>query len=179
MILLLSLNEEEQVQLILFKITLPNCPKPLFKYTNYITSVNDDLSEGVRNWIRYKKGHELEYAIEQCLILLFLRTSKLKHLSLNGLICDRLILKNLYENTTITFLDIHNNDSGFNSKAMYGLLKTLNKKTTLTSLNIRSIQFVFEGVKLLLEIFYSNTLLNSLDLNCVHMGQNFFARILQ
>ncbi|KAF0457828.1 f-box domain-containing protein [Gigaspora margarita] len=81
-ILLLSLNEEEQVQLIPFKITLPNCPKPLFKYTNYITSVNDDLSEGVRNWIRYKKGHELEYAIEQCLILLFLRTSKLKHLSL-------------------------------------------------------------------------------------------------
>ncbi|KAF0534280.1 f-box domain-containing protein [Gigaspora margarita] len=77
-VLLLSLNVEEQALLIPFKINLPNFPKPLFEYTNYVTSVDFYLYDGIRNWLfhhRYKVGSELEYGVKCSLIALLLRTS--------------------------------------------------------------------------------------------------------
>ncbi|KAF0451919.1 f-box domain-containing protein [Gigaspora margarita] len=80
-IFLLTLNAEEQALLIPFNITLPNHPKPLFDYTNYITSINNYLYYGIRNWlydIKYKPfitECELENAVKCSLITMFLRTS--------------------------------------------------------------------------------------------------------
>ncbi|KAF0525702.1 f-box domain-containing protein [Gigaspora margarita] len=86
-IFLLTLNVNEQALLIPFKITLPSHPKPLFEYTNYITSINSDyLHNGVRSWLTcegfemYKRdeaSHELENAVESSLIVMLLRTSNI------------------------------------------------------------------------------------------------------
>src|SRR5690242_8260839 len=70
---LLTLNVNEQALLIPFKITLPSHSKLLFEYTNYITSVNCHLHDGIRNWLAcegFEKNEwgevprELEYAVE-------------------------------------------------------------------------------------------------------------------
>ncbi|KAF0536908.1 hypothetical protein F8M41_008844 [Gigaspora margarita] len=163
------LNAEKQALLIPFKIVLPNHPKPLFKYTSYITSVNCYLSEGVRNWYRNESHYilqELEYAVEGSLICMFLRTSKnLKFLSLNVIICNQIIFKNLNGNTVVISVDLYNINSGFKYKVIDGLVKFLNKNSTLTSLNLRLIQLGYEEVKILLEALYENTVLNSLNLD--------------
>ncbi|KAF0415575.1 f-box domain-containing protein [Gigaspora margarita] len=138
-IFLLTLNFEEQALLIPFKINLPNYPKPLFEYTNYITSVDYKLYNGVRNWLRYERykiENELVNAIVRSLTGMFLRTSKnLKYLKLNDYICDPIILGYLYENTTITSIDI-----SFKSKAIGGLVKILYKNSNLSTLNLTLIQ---------------------------------------
>ncbi|KAF0478015.1 hypothetical protein F8M41_024118 [Gigaspora margarita] len=119
---LLTLNAKEQALLIPFKITLPNQRKPLFEYTSYITSVNNDLYHGVSNLIqdrKYETGDELRNAINCSLISMFLRTSKnLEYLSLNEVICNQLIYENLYENTTITSIDLDTLNNIFRSKAI-------------------------------------------------------------
>ncbi|KAF0555172.1 hypothetical protein F8M41_017937 [Gigaspora margarita] len=46
-ILLLSLNIEEQVLLIPFKLTFPRYQRPLIEYSSYITSVTKDLFCGI------------------------------------------------------------------------------------------------------------------------------------
>ncbi|KAF0562530.1 f-box domain-containing protein [Gigaspora margarita] len=145
-IFLLTLNSEEQDLLISFKINFPNYPKPLFEYTNYITSVTYDLYNGVRNWLRYERykiENELVNAVVGSLTEMFLRTSKnLKHLDFNDSICDPILLDYLYENTTITSMYIF---TDFKSKAIGGLLKILYKNFTLTSLTLSSVKFGFEG----------------------------------
>ncbi|KAF0536463.1 f-box domain-containing protein [Gigaspora margarita] len=141
-IFLLTLNTEEQALLIPFKISLPSHPKPLFEYTSYITSVSNDLYDGIKKWLPYKTENELENAIKCSLIAMFLRTSKnLRHLSLNGPICNQTIFENLYKKTTITSMDL----CEFKYKAIDGLVTFLNKNSTLTSLNLRSIQLEYEG----------------------------------
>src|SRR5689334_23432741 len=50
-IYLLALNSEEQALLIPFKITYPNCPRPLFEYVSYTTSVGSYLDNEVKNWL--------------------------------------------------------------------------------------------------------------------------------
>ncbi|KAF0485493.1 RNI-like protein [Gigaspora margarita] len=172
-IFLLTLNVKEQSLLIPFKITLPNHPKPLFEYTNYITSVNNDLYDGVRNWLYYKRYKPTEYILEnnlenavKCsLISMFLRTGKnLKYLSLNEIICNQIIFENLYENTTVTSIHLDNICGDFKYKTLDVLVKILQKNSTLTSLNLEFYLLDFEGVKTLLEALYKNTVLNSLNL---------------
>ncbi|RIB26290.1 hypothetical protein C2G38_2065208 [Gigaspora rosea] len=81
---------------------------------------------------------------------MFLRTSKnLKYLKLDDSICDPIILNYLYENTTITSIDVN-----YISKEIDGLVKILYKNSTLSSLNLRSIQLGSEEVKTLLEPLY-------------------------
>ncbi|KAF0554403.1 hypothetical protein F8M41_019174 [Gigaspora margarita] len=119
-ILLLTLSAKEQILLIPFKISLPNQQKPLFEYTSYITSVNDYLDHGIRNWLqygRYDLGSELANAMKSSLVAMFLRTSKnLKYLCLNEIICNRIIFESLHENTTVTSLNLCNVSDDFKSK---------------------------------------------------------------
>ncbi|RIB24391.1 hypothetical protein C2G38_2031934 [Gigaspora rosea] len=103
-IFLLTLNAEEQAQIIPFKIALPSHPKPLFEYTSHITSISKDLYHGIQNWIYYKRseeyelGCELENAFKYSLIAMILRTSKsLKHLYLDEIICNQSLFENLHE----------------------------------------------------------------------------------
>ncbi|KAF0496471.1 f-box domain-containing protein [Gigaspora margarita] len=136
-IFLLTLNAEEQALLIPFKITLPNQSKPLFEYTSYITSVNNCLDVGIRNFLGYKTGCALENIVKCSLIVMFLRTSKkLRHLSLNEVICNQLIFVSLCENATITSMRLHNISDDFKSKAIDALVKILYKNFTLTSLDL-------------------------------------------
>ncbi|KAF0476378.1 hypothetical protein F8M41_024396 [Gigaspora margarita] len=60
-ICLLSLNAEEQTLLIPFNIALPNCPKPLFEYTSYTTSISDHLNIGIVDWFNYYDDSPVEY----------------------------------------------------------------------------------------------------------------------
>ncbi|KAF0488406.1 f-box domain-containing protein [Gigaspora margarita] len=111
-IFLLTLNAEEQAQMIPFKIALPSHPKPIFEYTSHITSISKDLHHGIDNWLYYKSevyklGRELENTLKYSLIAMFLRTSKsLKHLYLDEIICNQSLFENLHEKTAITSLDL-------------------------------------------------------------------------
>ncbi|KAF0537717.1 f-box domain-containing protein [Gigaspora margarita] len=181
-ILLLSLNAEEQTLLIPFNITLSNYQKPLFEYTSYITFVSNFLYEGIRDWLPSKKnklGNELENAVDFSLITMLLRTSKnLKFLSLNEIICNQIIFEKVYENTTVTSMQLCNVDDGFKYKAIDRLAKILSKDSTLTSLHLSLYQLEFEGVKTLLEALYKNTTLNSLDLGGTRIGETMLAKFL-
>ncbi|KAF0345979.1 f-box domain-containing protein [Gigaspora margarita] len=147
-VFLLTLNSEEQSLLSPFKLLLPNYSKPLLEYTSYIISVNNHLYDGIENWLRHEGYYDKKYvivsdiedAIKCSLILMFLRTNKkLKYLSLNGIICYKLIFENLYKNDTIISMDYHfNND--FKSSEIDALIKILSKSTTLTSLNLSNNQ---------------------------------------
>ncbi|KAF0405446.1 f-box domain-containing protein [Gigaspora margarita] len=170
-VLFLTLNSEEQTLLIPFKINLPNHPKPLFEYTNYITSINYYFYDGIRNWLTYKK-RELEKVVICSLIAMFLRTSNsLKYLYLDDeIFCNQLVFENLYENTTVTSIDLYheyNINYGFKSKAIDALVKILCKNSTLTSLKLISILLGIKGMEILLEALYKNTVLRSLNLRFV------------
>ncbi|KAF0541991.1 f-box domain-containing protein [Gigaspora margarita] len=107
-IFLLTLNENELAPLIPFKINFPNHPKPLFEYTNYITSINNSLHDGVMNWLVYE-GFKMHAApdVESSLIAMILRTSEnLKSLIINEIICNQLVFENLYENTTVLSISL-------------------------------------------------------------------------
>ncbi|KAF0542487.1 f-box domain-containing protein [Gigaspora margarita] len=118
-IFILALNVQEQALLIPFKIILPSHPKPLFEYTNYITSINGDIYDGIRNWFHFG-GYEtkwLENSIKCSLIAMFLRTSKkLKFICLDELICNQIISENLSENTTITSINLKYISNDFKSE---------------------------------------------------------------
>ncbi|KAF0485827.1 hypothetical protein F8M41_022754 [Gigaspora margarita] len=158
-ICLLTLNAEEQASLIPFNINFPSHPKPLFEYTSYITSVDGNLSEGIKNWFPYNiYSCELGNAVKSSLIAMFLRTCKnLKHFYLDEIICNPIILEYFYNNTTVTSIDFRSK-----SKSIDGLVNILYKKSTLTSLNFKSIQLGTNGMKILLETLDKNTSLNSL-----------------
>ncbi|KAF0553042.1 protein NLRC3-like [Gigaspora margarita] len=163
------LNAKEQALLVPFKITLPSHPKPLFEYTSYILSVTNALYDGIRIWLlsnqRYKVGHELENAFKCSLIAMLLRTSKnLKYLYLDEIFCNQLIYEALYENTTITSIDLYKLNSNYKFTAMDVLVKVLYKNSTLTSLNLGSIKLGFEGVNMLLKALHQNSVLNSLNI---------------
>ncbi|KAF0525701.1 f-box domain-containing protein [Gigaspora margarita] len=175
-IFLLTLNVNEQALLVPFKITLPDHPKPLFEYTNYITSINSYyLHYGVKFWLACggfemrkldKIPHELENAIESSLVTMLLRTSKnLKSLHLNEIICNQLIFENLHENTTVTSMNLGKISDDFKSKAIDLLVKILYTKSTLTSLNFGSNKLEPGEMKMILEVLYKNTTLNSLNFN--------------
>ncbi|RIB07718.1 hypothetical protein C2G38_2213586 [Gigaspora rosea] len=173
-ILLLTLNIEEQTSLILFNITFPNQKKPLFEYTSYITSITYDLHYGVRNYLRSINPNIIEkeirkHAIKRSLITMLLRTSKnLKYLYLDEIIRNRLIYENLYEKTTITSVNLcfgNDNIDVIKHKAIIdGLIKFLNKNSTLTSLNLKLIRLGIKDMELLLESLYKNPVLKSLGL---------------
>ncbi|KAF0532299.1 f-box domain-containing protein [Gigaspora margarita] len=64
-IYLLALNVEEQVQLIPFKIMLPNDPNPLFDYTTYTTSIVDyHLCRGIGYWLNNERIRDTTYYYE-------------------------------------------------------------------------------------------------------------------
>ncbi|KAF0522456.1 hypothetical protein F8M41_015559 [Gigaspora margarita] len=164
-ILLLTLNAEEQAQLDPFKITFPSHPKPLFEYTSYITSVDHYLYNGVRNWIHYKRyeiniGREIEEAVKCSLIAMFLRTSKsLKDLNLDEIICNPIILENLYKNTTVSSVDFHPSvyiADDCKYKAIDGLVKILYKSSTLISLKLNSIKLGIIEIQILLRALDKN-----------------------
>ncbi|RIB11975.1 hypothetical protein C2G38_2042214 [Gigaspora rosea] len=168
---ILMLNAEEQTLLIPFKITFLRHPKPLFEYTRYIISINSHFYIGIKNWLPYNRHEirsELENAVKCSLIKMLLRTSKcLKYLYLDEIICNPLIFENLYKNSTIISIDLcltYNISNNFKSKAIDGLIKILNKNSTLTSLNLRSILLGTKEMKVLLEALYKNSVLNSLGL---------------
>ncbi|RIB14773.1 hypothetical protein C2G38_2094908, partial [Gigaspora rosea] len=160
-IFLLTLNAKEQALLIPFEITLPSQRKPLFEYTSYITSVNNYLYDGVINLIldkKYQTGDELKNAINCSLISMFLRTSKnLEYLSLNEVICSQVIFENLYENTTITSIDLNALNNYFRSMAI--------DNTGLTSLNLRYNSIGSEGGKAFADALGINITLKNLNLS--------------
>ncbi|KAF0403821.1 hypothetical protein F8M41_009182 [Gigaspora margarita] len=150
-ILLLSLNSNEQILLIPFKISLPNYQKPLFEYTSYITNVNDLLDLGIIKWLRYKKyhlGRELANAMKSSLVVMFLRTSKnLSCLTLNEIICNQIIFEKLYENSNVTSLDLYNVSDDFKSKTINALAKLLYENPTLTSVDLFDNKIDIEDMK--------------------------------
>ncbi|RIB21993.1 hypothetical protein C2G38_2175124 [Gigaspora rosea] len=87
-ICLLTLNVEEQSFLIPFNISLPSHSEPLFEYTSYITSVNELLFDGIKNWLHYNiYSRELENPVKHALITMLLRTGKnLKYFHLDEII---------------------------------------------------------------------------------------------
>ncbi|KAF0561602.1 f-box domain-containing protein [Gigaspora margarita] len=166
--LLLMLNTEERAILIPFNIIFPSHPKPLFEYTNYITSINNDLDDGIENWLCYKtcaRQREFENAIKYSLTAMLLRTSKnLKNLCINKIICTQIISENLYENTTITSIFLYDINGNFITNVINVLAKILYKSTTLTSLRLKSSLLKNREFKTLLEALDKNTVLRSLDL---------------
>ncbi|KAF0429119.1 hypothetical protein F8M41_005785 [Gigaspora margarita] len=112
------LNTEERDLLIPFNIALPSHPIPLFEYSSYITSFNDNLDCGIIGWLRYNK-YETRRAINVVkfsLISMFLRTNKsLKSLNLNsnyyqfGSERMNTLLEALYDNTALNTLNLYNN----------------------------------------------------------------------
>ncbi|KAF0558431.1 hypothetical protein F8M41_009321 [Gigaspora margarita] len=138
---LLTLNAEEQAQLIPFKINLPNDSRPLFKYTDYTTVFNIEWDDGIKNWLKHDfnnlENSEIIYvvqAIRHSLILMILRTSKnLKCLSIDG--------------------------------KQVNLSKILDKCATLTSLKLSFNDLDFEELKVLSTALYENTTLNKLDIS--------------
>ncbi|KAF0400254.1 hypothetical protein F8M41_009571 [Gigaspora margarita] len=148
---LLLLNAEEQILLIPFKIVLPNSPKPLFKYSNYVTSVGrldyldgslDYLDDGVMNWL-YNEGYKdvysnekddnLAIAVKSSLIAMFLRMSKeLKYLGIRGMIYIKAI-KNFCKNNIIS-LNLFNNNFDFEETKV--LIESIGQNNTLSSLCI-------------------------------------------
>ncbi|KAF0545014.1 protein NLRC3-like [Gigaspora margarita] len=168
-ILLLMLKVEEKALLVPYKINFQRHTNPLFEYTNYIKSVGYELYSGVKKFLgnkKYQKNiNEVENAIKCSLIAMILRTGKnLKYLYLDEIICNKIIIEKLYENTTITSIKLYDFNDKFKPKAINELVKILYKNSTLTSLNLESILFGFIELKTLLEAFYENTILNSLSL---------------
>ncbi|KAF0433187.1 Protein NLRC3 [Gigaspora margarita] len=174
------LNAEEQSLLIPFKITLPSHPKPLFEYSSYITYIKNYLYNGIRNWLHdesYETGCKLENAVKSSLIAMFLRTSKnLKYLSLSEIICNQIIFENLYENTTITSIDLYNFSSDFKYKAIDVLVKILCRNSTLTSLDLSngswssSNNIGSEGGRALADALCKNNTLKFLNLQYNNLG---------
>ncbi|RIB02804.1 hypothetical protein C2G38_2049782 [Gigaspora rosea] len=175
---LLTLNAEEQASLIPFDISLPSHQKPLFEHTSFITSVNDYLSKGIKNWLsnpnlfswlpydHWFSYGELEHAVKCSLITMLLRTGKnLKYFYLDEIICNPPMLEYFYKNTTITSVDFHLSygiKEDFKSRAIDGLVNILYKNSTLTSLNFKYVQLGTKEMKILLVALDKNTTINSL-----------------
>ncbi|RIB13034.1 hypothetical protein C2G38_1767612 [Gigaspora rosea] len=185
-IFLLTLNVEEQAQLIPFKISLPSHPKPLFEYTSYITSVTNDFYRWIGELLHSYEGYELDFelvnAVKSSLLSMFLRTGEnLKNLYLDEITCNQLMLEILYKNTTVTSMDLRSSD-GFNSAMIEELSKFLkNKNSILTSLNLINIQLGSNEMKTLLEALYDNTEINYLSFHDYHIdteGGKMFAKFL-
>ncbi|KAF0508687.1 f-box domain-containing protein [Gigaspora margarita] len=158
---LLSLNSEEQSSLIPFNIILPKNSKPLFEYTSHITSINNNLSDGINDWLKNESHRFLNEpmnAIKCSLISMFLRTSrKLKYLSFSGIIYNHIILaENISENTTLISLNFSHNY--LNSQERKLILLALSKNSSLTSLIFNDNQLDSEDGKILEKVLSKNTL---------------------
>ncbi|RIB01077.1 hypothetical protein C2G38_2128486, partial [Gigaspora rosea] len=185
------LNDNELAPLIPFKITFPSHPKPLFEYTNYISSISYSLHDSVKIWL-IREGPKnlavpanIDYAVESSLIAMILRTSKnLNSLIINETICNQLVLENLYENTTIVSISLCKIRDHYKPKVIDALVKIFYKNSTLISLelnknefgskiilNLNSNQiFGIEGGKSLAKLLCKNISLISLDLGCNELG---------
>ncbi|RIB05180.1 hypothetical protein C2G38_2220380 [Gigaspora rosea] len=138
-------------------------PKPLFEYTNYITSIENDFYDGIKDWLYDEGYYELEYAVKCSLIVIFLRTGKnLRHLNLDETIRNQLIFENLYENTNITSINFYLTYSIFKSKAIDVLEKIRCKNSPLETLDLRYNKF--DQVKELADALCKNNTLKYLYL---------------
>ncbi|KAF0461853.1 hypothetical protein F8M41_000348 [Gigaspora margarita] len=179
---LLSLNAEEQVLLIPFKIFLSNYSKPLFEYTSYTTSVCRYLNGGIISWLNENDYTEVKHrwecntdtlvnAVKYSLISMFLRTNeRFSYLEVFGFIDNNnKLIKNLCGNNTINSLYLYENwiDSE-------GIAEILCNNTTLTSLklngNNNGNNIGIKGAKALAKALHTNTTLTSLNLSRDNIG---------
>ncbi|KAF0429116.1 RNI-like protein [Gigaspora margarita] len=190
-IFLLMLNTKERALLIPFNIALPSHPIPLFEYSSYITSINDNLDYGITGWLRYNKyeTRRVKNVVKFSLISMFLRTNKnLKSLNLNsnyyqfGSERVNTLLEALYDNTALNTLDLHNNKIDIEGGRI--IAKFLCKNTTLIHLDLSSNNLGSEGGEALANALCKNTMLTFLYFHDNNIGSkggkalaNGFARI--
>ncbi|KAF0429118.1 RNI-like protein [Gigaspora margarita] len=176
-IFLLMLNTKEQALLIPFNIILPSHPVPLFKYANYITSINDDLDYGITRWLRYNKYEtgRLKNVVKFSLISMFQRTNKsLKSINLNcnyyqfGSERMNTLLEALYDNTALNTLELHSYNIDIEGGRI--IAKFFCKTTTLIHLNLSSNNLGSEGGEALADALCKNTTLTTLNLHNNNIG---------
>ncbi|KAF0407953.1 f-box domain-containing protein [Gigaspora margarita] len=194
LICLLTLNHEEQTQLIPFNIMLQNEPKPLFEYTSYITNFENEnynhLISGITSWLKsFKNGGNKEHelygtmfrgffradrptnAIICSLFTMFLRTStRLKNLTFIGNIHNKIMFaetgKAIADALYVnSSLDSLNlNSNELDTEVGKAMAKALRKNTTLTNLNLDHNQLGFKGGMALAEALCENRTLGSLSI---------------
>ncbi|KAF0332937.1 hypothetical protein F8M41_018212, partial [Gigaspora margarita] len=121
--ILLMLNTEERdmlsKELLPFKTTIPySKPQFEYRYTNYITSITNDLYKGFKNWLYDEKNGSRRKLLDRdlcseegpigCFITLLLRNCiKHKFIHLDDfIVVNKHCRKELLKNTTITSLDL-------------------------------------------------------------------------
>ncbi|KAF0538405.1 hypothetical protein F8M41_007812 [Gigaspora margarita] len=133
-ILLLSLNDEEQFQLVPFMFDLPKKRNLSFNYSSLINSVlKIDLNTGVRNWLLSTPhcNDELQVRIVDSLITMLLRSNEnIKRISIDGF------------NTNLIFNHIHNihylDLCELTRETVNDLISLLNNHKTLKTLRLFS-----------------------------------------
>ncbi|KAF0485910.1 RNI-like protein [Gigaspora margarita] len=182
------LNAEEQASLIPFEIILPNRPKPLINYANFIVSYKDfNYDNPIKNWIAnegrgtpestnydddyedYDDNNYIVQIIKCSLIAMLIRTSKrLKFVTFHGHdygIFAKNLIEAIYRNTTIN--DICLDDVDLGSDDVKAITDALFKNTTLESLNN---ELGAEGMELLAVALCKNTSLATLELSKNQLG---------
>ncbi|RIB31016.1 hypothetical protein C2G38_2727 [Gigaspora rosea] len=169
-IYLLALNVEEQALLQHFKIKLPNYQKLLFEYSNFATYVGfylkDRYTDGVKNWL-YKEGYKEDWDEEYIYYYDDYSYDDYGYFyqefdeHVNAIKCS-LISMFLRTSKRLKHLNI---DEPICNKRIF---EKLHINTSITSLKLHINNL--EASKLLAEILYENSTLNSLDISNNKLG---------